>query len=254
MDNTEKTETGVAGNGGLPRRSTLGEVGELSLQTERSSVHTQASLIHAFTRIHNAEAVLNELLEALAESGVIHPEQVPLAIKRFGGHADSQPEMGSDDLGSRPPMDPESAEEEQSKLALRWPGVVLRTEHDDGPPLEKVDCAARMHLCHAVCCSLQFPLSADEVDAGKVKWDLGHPYMIRDNSDGYCFHNEADTGHCTVYDDRPGVCRRYSCAHDKRIWSDFEGMVLNTEWISEHLGHGRKMRVHVSPDDGGGGE
>ena len=34
----------------------------------------------------------------------------------------------------------------------------------------------------------------------------------------------------------PTVCRGYSCAGDKRIWSDFEGQVLNQEWIDAHLG------------------
>lgn len=228
-----------------PFRSSLGELAELSLQAERSSVHTQASLVNAFTRISNAEAVLNELLEALAENGVVRPEQLPLAIKRFGGVTGRPPEQGADDLGTSPPMDPEAAEEEEAKLAIRWPGVVLRNETDDEPPSRAVDCDARMHICHAVCCSLQFPLSAEEVDGGVVKWDLGHPYMIRHNSDGYCYHNDPETGHCGVYHDRPGVCHRYSCANDDRIWTDFEGMVLNTEWIEENLGHRRKMKVSV---------
>ena len=30
----------------------------------------------------------------------------------------------------------------------------------------------------------------------------------------------------------------YSCRGDGRIWSDFDGMVLNTAWITEHLGEG----------------
>ena len=92
-----------------------------------------------------------------------------------------------------------------------------------------------MHICRAVCCKLKFPLSCDEVDSGKVKWDVGHPYVIRHESTGYCTHNDTATGGCRVYEDRPAVCRRYSCAHDTRIWSDFEGMVLNQEWIDGHL-------------------
>jgi hypothetical protein len=34
-----------------------------------------------------------------------------------------------------------------------------------------------------------------------------------------------------VYHKRPGVCRSYSCAHDERIWKDFDNMVLNHEYL-----------------------
>jgi Fe-S-cluster containining protein len=88
-----------------------------------------------------------------------------------------------------------------------------------------------MHICQAACCSLPFPLSADEVEAGDVKWDLGHPYVIRHTEEGYCVHNDRSTGGCDVYDKRPGVCRGYSCAEDDRIWLDFDNMVLNEEYL-----------------------
>ena len=35
---------------------------------------------------------------------------------------------------------------------------------------------------------------------------------------------------------RPAVCRGYSCAGDKRIWSDFEAIGWSQEWIDAHLG------------------
>lgn len=68
-----------------------------------------------------------------------------------------------------------------------------------------------------------------------LKWDLGRPYQIRHDAAGTCVHNDAETHGCGVYADRPGVCRRYSCANDERIWSDFENMQLNTAWIEENL-------------------
>lgn len=221
---------------------------------------TQASLHNAFARIHNVEAVLNELLEAVAANGAIRPEQVPLAIEVFGQATDAAtedeagtsvatpagPAVAGPDDEQRPPMDPDVAEEWASTSAIRWPGVVLRSDAPEKKVAQEVDCAARMHICHAVCCSLQFPLSAEEVEAGRVKWDLGHPYMIRDNTDGYCCHNDPAGGGCTVYEDRPAVCRHYSCASDERIWTDFEGMVLNTEWLSEHLGSTGRRRMQVS--------
>jgi Fe-S-cluster containining protein len=100
-----------------------------------------------------------------------------------------------------------------------------------------------MHICHAVCCKLNFALTAEEVDAGKVKWDLGFPYIVRHDADGLCTHNDRATGGCGVYADRPGICRRYSCANDRRIWKDFEKMELNSEWLDEHLSEPTRIRV-----------
>jgi Fe-S-cluster containining protein len=102
-------------------------------------------------------------------------------------------------------------------------------------PVE-VDCSARLHICHAACCRLDFALSVEEVEAGKVKWDLGRPYFIRRESDGCCTHLDSASGTCRIYHDRPAVCRGYSCAKDTRIWKDFDNMVLNQEWIDANLG------------------
>jgi Fe-S-cluster containining protein len=93
-----------------------------------------------------------------------------------------------------------------------------------------------MAVCKAVCCKLKFALSSEEVDAGIAKWDIGHPYIIRQDSSGYCCHNDAATGGCTIYENRPMLCRRYSCRYDTRIWKDFDNMVLNDEWIDSHVG------------------
>jgi Fe-S-cluster containining protein len=102
-----------------------------------------------------------------------------------------------------------------------------------------------MHICHAVCCKLNFALTAEEVDAGKVKWDLGFPYIVRHDADGMCSHNDRATGGCGVYADRPGVCRRYSCANDRRIWKDFERMELNSEWLDQHVSEPTRIRLRM---------
>jgi Fe-S-cluster containining protein len=115
--------------------------------------------------------------------------------------------------------------------------VALRVDEPGAAaePPAQVDCAARMHVCHSVCCKLDFALSAEEVEQGVVRWDLGRPYLIRHAETGYCVHNDRATGGCGVYADRPQVCRAYSCAGDKRIWKDFDAMELNTEWLEENL-------------------
>jgi Fe-S-cluster containining protein len=88
--------------------------------------------------------------------------------------------------------------------------------------LPRIDCESRIHLCKAKCCSLNFPLSFQDLDEGRVKWEYSRPYMILKKSDGYCIHHDASTGCCGVYENRPGVCRTYDCRNDKRIWKDFE--------------------------------
>jgi Fe-S-cluster containining protein len=113
----------------------------------------------------------------------------------------------------------------------------------------EVDCAARLHVCNAVCCKLDFALSTAEVEAGVVKWDLGRPYLIRQESDGHCTHLNRNSGLCKLYSDRPGVCRKYNCAGDKRIWKNFETMELNTEWISENLYPKRPRALRVLMND-----
>jgi Fe-S-cluster containining protein len=189
----------------------------------------QASLNNVFRRLAVVDEILGEVVEALATNDVVEPSQVPAAIRAFGV-AGSDEATGERTQVSGPAMDPQGDGEGDDPF--RWPAVVLGTSDEEtGPP---VDCAARLPVCHAVCCMLKFALTAEEVEAGQVKWDIGHPYLIRGDRDGYCVHNAADGG-CGVYDARPSVCRRYSCAEDDRIWSDFDGMVLNTEWIDAHL-------------------
>ena len=88
--------------------------------------------------------------------------------------------------------------------------------------LPEIDCEARLPLCKARCCTLQFPLSVQDLDERVVRWDYGRPYQIGRRPDGYCVHNEAGTCHCTIYEQRPAICRTYDCRSDKRIWIDFE--------------------------------
>ena len=77
---------------------------------------------------------------------------------------------------------------------VKWPAIAIREDPVEPPEDEAVDCDARMSTCHAVCCKLKFALSTEEVEQRIVKWDIGHPYIIRQNSNGYCCHNDAETG------------------------------------------------------------
>src|SRR3954454_22907689 len=108
--------------------------------------------------------------------------------------------------------------------------VAVRTDEDLSEPT--IDCASRLPVCKAACCRLHWALSIEEIESGRVKWELGRPYFNRHNADGYW--HEWDGG-CQIYEDRPNPCRMSSCEHDDRIWTDFDAMELNHEWIAKYL-------------------
>ena len=87
--------------------------------------------------------------------------------------------------------------------------------------LPDIDCAALLPLCKARCCTLTVYCSAQDLDERVVQWDYGRPYQIRKRDDGYCAHSEPASLRCTIYRQRPAVCRTYDCRDDRRIWRDF---------------------------------
>jgi|GEM_PF-1294721 len=114
-------------------------------------------------------------------------------------------------------------------------GVVLAKEVDDKYSYQsevRIDCENRLHLCQAACCRLRFALSPQDIEEGTVKWELGRPYLIRRQADGYCHHLHRGALNCGIYAQRPLVCRAYDCRNDKRIWADFENRVVSPELAS----------------------
>jgi hypothetical protein len=97
----------------------------------------------------------------------------------------------------------------------------------------EIDCARFVHLCKAACCRLPFALSKQDIREGIVLWDLGQPYIIAQEKDGYCAHLEKECWRCTVRDYRPVPCRAYDCRDDKKIWMDFEKKIINPEILKE---------------------
>lgn len=123
-----------------------------------------------------------------------------------------------------------SAREQMLLSALtHWEGAeILREETDkygvEGPP---IDCAARLHMCKAACCRLDFVLSRQDLAEGEIRWDVGRPYHIRKREDGWCQHCDPKTKGCGVHPRRPLVCRQYDCREDARIWESFEQRIPN---------------------------
>lgn len=90
-----------------------------------------------------------------------------------------------------------------------------------------IDCASRLDRCRAACCRLDLALSRQDIEEGILKWDLGKPYMIAKDADGYCRHLDRTTSRCTVWQHRPIPCRGYDCRKDERIWLDFDKGIIN---------------------------
>lgn len=201
------------------------DLDELERQLRHASFFVQASLEQQGKLAGKLDVYLTSLIQLLLDQGVVGAEDLAASVDRHRAERAAAEQARYDTDGKMP----------------AWPTVMVRQDGPPAPPAAgdddlpgeavEVDCAARMHVCQAACCSLPFPLSAEEVEAGDVKWDLGHPYVIRQTDEGYCVHNERSTGGCDVYDKRPGVCRGYSCAEDDRIWLDFDNMVLNEEFL-----------------------
>lgn len=88
-----------------------------------------------------------------------------------------------------------------------------------------IDCAARIPLCRARCCSFNVTLSAQDVAERKLPFDIEHPYALpRDPHTKTCVCMDA-SGACTVYEARPGTCRVYDCREDRRVWIDFDNRI-----------------------------
>ena len=184
---------------------------QLERQVERGHLFEHTALGTSFLRLGEAETFLHGLLDLLLAKGIVNEDELRTAVE---GVRQELTERGH----------------------LSGAGAAIGVENPAGaaPPLV-VDCDKRMHICHAVCCKLQFALTIPEIESGKIKWDLGRPYFIRQEEDSYCTHNDSQTGGCRIYDDRPAICRSFSCANDKRIWKNFEKMELNVEWLESNL-------------------
>jgi hypothetical protein len=88
-----------------------------------------------------------------------------------------------------------------------------------------IDCAARIPLCGARCCSLEVALSPQDVAEKKLPFEIDRPYLLpRDPITKRCACMD-DAGTCTVYEHRPATCREYDCREDARVWIDFEARI-----------------------------
>jgi Fe-S-cluster containining protein len=85
-----------------------------------------------------------------------------------------------------------------------------------------IDCASRLELCEARCCSFEVTLGEQDLEEGGIAWELRRPYILRRERDGYCSHYVRGAGTCAVHERRPAECRLYDCRTDPRVWIDFD--------------------------------
>lgn len=139
----------------------------------------------------------------------------------------------------------ETAEQVRRRFLEQGMGVAMQEfpvgkyEFEGGA---EIDCEQRIALCKAACCRLPFALSKEDVEEGVIRWDLGRPYVIQHEPDGYCTHLDRQTLACGAYCQRPIPCRGYDCRNDKRIWLDFDNRVVNPaiddpDWPQQAGGH-----------------
>ena len=166
-------------------------------------IHTRLS--QDTNRILEASSFLYSLIELLTEKGAITIQELDDRKKIVG-------------------------ERLVAELKAKGLGVMLQDPEEDKYAFKgevEIDCENRVHLCQASCCRLRFALSRQDVYEGLIKWDLGRPYLIAHDEDGYCTHFERGACRCTVREKRPVPCRGYDCRNDKRIWLDFESRIVN---------------------------
>jgi hypothetical protein len=157
--------------------------------------------------VHQASATLQALVDVLIERGVI----------------------GQEELVARQQAAAETLRRDYVRRGMAVAIQEFGVSKYDFQAGAEIDCASRMHLCHAACCKLPLALSKEDVREGVVEWELGQPYMIAHAADGYCVHMDRETRRCGVYCQRPIPCRGYDCRKDRRIWLDFENGVVNPQ-------------------------
>jgi Fe-S-cluster containining protein len=201
-------------------------LGELERQVERGNLYAHSVMSEHATRAVDNDALANGLAALLVQRGVVTADELQQAI-------------------------------ESARVAIAESGrdamveVAVRTDKEwpDAEPEADIDCETRIPYCRAACCSFSFPLSIEEIESGgPLKWDLGRPYFNRHGPEGYCHQLDLDSHACGVYDQRPPVCRQYSCVNDERVWKDFDAMIPNDEWLDERFAKGDRGPVELFMD------
>lgn len=99
----------------------------------------------------------------------------------------------------------------------------LHADHTD-PAAEDIDPGVQCASCEAVCCRLTVVLLPEDRIPGWLTTcdDHGLETMAK-GEDGWCVALDRNTHRCTIYADRPSICRKYamggpSCRDERKRW------------------------------------
>jgi Fe-S-cluster containining protein len=94
------------------------------------------------------------------------------------------------------------------------------------PYARSIDPGVQCNRCEAVCCRLTVVLlPGDHVPGWLVHRDGRGLETLAKSADGWCAAVDPRTFRCTIYDERPAICRKYamgspSCRDERRKWSE----------------------------------
>lgn len=178
-------------------------MGDLDGQVRSAFIQTHAQVARLTQEAFQNEVDVTALIEVLIAQGVV-------GLNEFDAR--------------RRAVDKKTAEARSAAYA----GPTLYPSSPEIEPTAEIliDCESRHSECRAACCGLcDVFLTAEDVGRRSLLWDLGFPYRLMRAADGYCRYLDRESLKCTNWDDRPHVCRHYSCHQDANIWSDFEQRV-----------------------------
>jgi Fe-S-cluster containining protein len=182
-----------------------GQVGSLEKQFARG---LQFADMLGFTnqqQLLENRVLLHALAELLIGKGILHLQELEERKKQVADYLEQQ--------------------DQHPKVHLVFTEDKYRAES-----YSPSDCENRVHVCKASCCKLWFALSVQDMEERIVHWNYAQPFAIAQREDGYCVHHTVDSKYlCGVYENRPLICRNYTCKDDKRIWLDFEAYVINPD-------------------------
>ncbi|MBE2319624.1 YkgJ family cysteine cluster protein [Solirubrobacter sp. CPCC 204708] len=199
---------------------------ELERQVDRGNQFVHSAITQTAQHVDDANALANGLAALLVQNGLLDGQELLAMVETV--RTETHKSGRNVDVGIKVRKD---------------------TPEDLVDPGLEVDCEARIPYCRGACCSFSFPLTVDEIErGGPLKWDLGRPYFNRQGSGGYCHKSHEETHFCTIYEERPSVCRKYSCVEDDRIWKDFDAMIPNTEFLDQHFARAARGPVEIFMD------
>jgi uncharacterized protein len=92
------------------------------------------------------------------------------------------------------------------------------------PYTERVDPSVQCSACEAVCCRLTVVLMPDDhVPEWLVHRDEHGLETLAKGEDGWCAAIDEKRMCCSIYEDRPAICRKYamgspSCRDERKKW------------------------------------